>query len=132
MAEPTNKRRRWRLFVVPVCILLALPIAFYLHHSWRGIRVTIQNTGSTILRSVVLHSTDKSYPVGYIAAGDSGEATIYPTRKSHLEIEFTDVDGRSKRVNAGGYFVEGMKGTIRVSIKDGTIDEIEHKTTASD
>lgn len=132
MAEPTNKRRRWRLFVVPVCILLALPIAFYLHYSWRGIRVTIQNTGSTFLRSVVLHTTEKSIIVGNIAAGSSGEATIYPAEKSHLEIEFTDVDGRSKRVNAGGYFAAGMKGTIRVSIKDGAIEEIEHKTTVSD
>jgi hypothetical protein len=54
-------------------------------------------------------------------------AGLYP-----VEIEFTDVDGRSKRENAGGYFSAGMKGTIRVSIKDGAIDEIEHKTTVSD
>jgi len=47
------------------------------------------------------------------------------TGESHLEIQFTDGDGQDKRLDAGGYFEPGYRGTINVSIKDGVIQENE-------
>jgi hypothetical protein len=131
MAEPMRRRRRRWLLVVLICVVMAYSIGNYVYQHLPGIQVTIQNTGSTPLRSVVLYVTGGSYPLGAIAAGGSAEATIRSTGKSHLEIEFADVDGKLKRVNAGGYFSREFRGTIRVSIKDGAIDKIEQKTTIS-
>jgi hypothetical protein len=127
MAEATSKRRRWRLVVMPVGILLVLAISFYIYQTQFGIRVTIQNTGSSKMGSVVLHITAKSYSLGDIAAGGSARVTVHPGGKNHLEIEFTDIDGKPKRLNAGGYFDGYTKGTIRVSINDGVITENEQK-----
>jgi hypothetical protein len=84
------------------------------------------------VRSVVLHVTGRSYPLGDIAAGSSADATVKSTTKSHLEIEFTDSDGNPRRLNAGGYFDSGWQGTIRVSIKDGAIDENDHQVEIGD
>lgn len=85
----------------------------------------LHNAGSTDLSSVVLHVTGRSYPLGDLAPRASAHATVSPTSESHLEIEFADADGKPKRLNAGGYFEPGYRGTIRVSIKDGAIDENE-------
>jgi hypothetical protein len=88
---------------------------------WPGIHVTIQNTGSAPMRSVVLHVTGRSYSLGDIPAGASATATVKATGESGLEIEFTDPNGKVQRLDAGGYFESGYRGTIHVSIKDGTI-----------
>jgi hypothetical protein len=45
-----------------------------------------------------------------------------------LEIEFTDSDGQPQRLDAGGYFEPGYRGTIDISIKDGVIEKNEQKT----
>ena len=90
-----------------------------------GIHVTIQNTGSQPLRSVVLYVTGASYELGDIAPGAAAHTMVHPTGESHLEIEFTDADGQTNRLDAGGYFEPGYRGMIRVSIKDGVIQENE-------
>ena len=131
MAEPMRRRRRRWLLVVLICGVMAYSIGTYIYQHLPGIQVTILNTGSTHLRSVVLYVTGGSYPLGDIAAGGSAEATIRSAGKSHLEIEFTNVDGERKRLDAGGYFSSEFRGTIRVSIKDGAIDKIEQKTTSA-
>jgi len=53
--------------------------------------------------------------------------TVHPTGESHLEIEFTDADGQAKRLDAGGYFEPGYRGTIDISIKDGVIQKNEQQ-----
>jgi len=42
-----------------------------------------------------------------------------------LEVEFKDTAGQTQRLNAGGYFESGYRGSIRVEIKDGQIDKNE-------
>lgn len=69
--------------------------------------------------------TGNSYPLGDIAPGASGKATVESTGESHLEIELIDNDGQSKRLNAGGYFEPGYRGSVEVSIKDGVIEKNE-------
>lgn len=116
-----NKKVRWLLVAIPV-VLIAL-VGVVLFQFRPGIQVTIQNTGSTPMRSVVLHVTGNSYQLGDIPPGESATARVRPTSDSGLEIEFTDTDGKVQRLDAGGYFESGYRGTIRVSIKNGVIDE---------
>ena len=121
----TGKRRRWLLVLIPLAL-----IGLLLFHSLRGGgRVTIRNTGATPIHSVVLHVTGAEYPLGDIASGSSAEATVRPRGKSHLEIEFTDSEGKKQRLNAGGDLESGYRGSIQVSIKDGAVVDIEHKIT---
>ncbi len=121
----TNKRRQFWLIGLLVCILVLLVagLAFVIFRS--GIHVTIQNTGSQPLRSVVLHVTGASYNLGDIAPGNTAGATVHATSESDLEIGFTDADGQINRLDAGGYFESGYKGTIDISIKDGVIQKNE-------
>jgi len=52
---------------------------------------------------------------------------VHTTGESHLEIEFTDPDGPPHRLDAGGYFEPGYRGTIDISIKDGVIEKNEQQ-----
>ena len=119
-----DKRRRWWLIAISALVMVL--VGFVLFVQVRpGIVVTIENTGTTPLKSVVVHVTGASYKLGDIAPGDSANVRVRPKSDSNLEIEFKDADGQAKRLNAGGYFESGYRGTIRVSIKDGTIDKFE-------
>ncbi len=81
--------------------------------------------GRQPLRSVVLFVTGNSYSLGELPSGSTAEATVKCTGDSHLEIEFIDDVGETKRLDAGGFFQPGCRGTIRVSIRDGMIQENE-------
>jgi predicted NAD-dependent protein-ADP-ribosyltransferase YbiA (DUF1768 family) len=72
------------------------------------------------MRSVVLHVTGASYQLGDIPPGASAKARVRSTGESGLEIEFTDPDEKVQQLDAGGYFESGYRGTIHVSIKNGT------------
>ncbi len=65
------------------------------------------------------------YDLGDIAPGESATARVNPTGESELEVEFRDTDDQTHRLNAGGYFESGYRGSIRVEIKDGVIDKNE-------
>jgi hypothetical protein len=118
-----NKRNRWLLVVIPVVLIVLVGVLLFQFRP--GIQVTIQNTGSTPMRSVVLHVTGVSYQLGDIQPGESATARVRPKGESGLEIEFTDSDEKVQRSDAGGYFESGYRGTIHVSIKDGAIEENE-------
>jgi hypothetical protein len=123
---PDQKRPRW-LAGIPICVLLVVLVVLVLFLFRSGIHVSIQNTGSQPLRSVVLFVTGTSYNLGDIPPGATAHATVHPTGESHLEIEFTDADGQAKRLDAGGYFEPGYRGTIDISIRDGVIQKNEQQ-----
>jgi hypothetical protein len=130
MAEQTptpGAKWPWWLVGIPICLVLVGLVMLVLFHFRAGIHVTIQNTGSQPLRSVVLFVTGTSYNLGDIPPGATAHATVHPTGESHLEIEFTDADGQAKRLDAGGYFEPGYRGTIDISIKDGVIQKNEQQ-----
>jgi hypothetical protein len=119
--------RRWWVVAVLASFVLLVGIGlFKLQH---GIWVTIENTGATPIRSVVLHVTGASYALADIAPKSSTEVRVEPRGESHLEIEFTDPNGKPRRLDAGGYFESGYRGTIRLSIKDGAIEKNEQAIT---
>jgi len=122
-----NRKRRWRTACVLICLLFVtmVVLVYFVLFYHPGIHVTLQNTGSQPLRSAVLVVTGNSYNLGDIPPGANAEATVKCTGDSHLEIEFMDEDGQTKRLDAGGFFQSGYRGTIRVSIKDGLIQENE-------
>ena len=117
-----KNKRRWLLLAITVVLLLIAIVAFQLRS---GIQVTVENTGISALKSVVLHVTGASYDLGDIAPGETATARVNPNGESELKVEFKDTDDQTQRLNAGGYFESGYRGTIRVEIKDGVIDKNE-------
>jgi hypothetical protein len=121
----------WWLVGIPICRLLVGLVVFVFLQFRAGIHVTIQNTGSQPLRSVMLNVTGASYSLGDIPPAATAQATLRPTGESHLEIQFTDRDGQTNRLDAGGYFKPGYRGTISIAIKDGVIQTNEHEIRLS-
>ena len=117
----------WWWVGIPICLLLVVLVVLVAFLFRSGIHVTIKNTGSQPLRSVVLHVTGASYTLGDIPPGASAQATVHATGESHLEIEFTDPDGQPQRLDAGGYFEASYRGKINISIKDGVIEKNEQQ-----
>jgi hypothetical protein len=121
-----NKNKRgWLLLAISVVFLLVAVVAFQLRS---GIQVTVENTGTSPLKSVELYVTGRSYELGDIAPEESATARVNPIGESELEVEFKDTDGQTQRLNAGGYFESGYRGSIQVEIKDGQIDKFEDNT----
>lgn len=119
MTKRANKKR-WPLAIVMVAICL---VTLYAYRFRSGIEVTIHNKEAVPLRSVVLHVTGKSYPLGTIAAGDSALVAVNPVSESSLKIDFTQSDGKNNSLDADVYFEANYRGTMRISIRDGKIDE---------
>lgn len=67
------------------------------------------------MRSVVLYVTGNSHTIGDIPIGECRTTIVEPTADSNLEIEFTDDELGKVRVNAGGYFEPGYRGTVWAS-----------------
>lgn len=120
-----QKHRKWLFIGLATTVLLASCFIFLPFRA--GVRVTIQNIGDQSLRSVVLHVTGGEFLLGDIAPGSVGTAKVRTTGESGLEIEFTDGKGQPQRLNLGGYFEPGYRGTIRVAIKDGVIASNEQR-----
>jgi len=119
------RRTKWRWVLIPTCSMLAaLPLmAYFLFIQKPGIRVTVRNAEKQPLRSVTLYVTGNTYSLGEIPPNGIAHATVKCKGESHLEIEFRDTEDNPKRLIAGGYFEPGYRGTIRLSIKDGEIQD---------
>lgn len=120
-------KRRLQLAGGLICLffIAASTAAYFLLFYHPGIDVTVDNTGRMPIRSLVLVVTGNRYALGDIPPGGSAQATVQCTGDSHLEIEMHDAHGRPMRLDAGGFFQSGYRGTIRLSIKDGEIDRNE-------
>lgn len=121
----SKNNRRWWLLALSVVFLLIAIAAFQLRS---GIQVTVENSGTSPLNSVVLHVTGSSYDLGDIVPGESATARVSPTGESELEVEFKDIDGQIQNLNVGGYFESGYRGSIKIEIKDGQIEKFDDNT----
>ena len=126
MPEP-KRRKSWKLAIVSVLVAGLAGLAVFQFRS--GVRITVENAGTTPLKSVVLYVTGASYALGDIAVGRSATMRVKPTGESHLEIELTDSDGKTQRLDAGGYFEPGYRGSMQVEIEDGQISKAEENIT---
>src|SRR5262249_9370284 len=112
------KKRGWVSCLIFAAIaLLVLSLCSKLRS---GVEVSIVNTG-TAMRSVVLHVTGRSYPVGDILPGKTTVARVQPTSESHLEIEFTDAQGEKQLLKVDVYIEPGYRGAMSVVIQDAKV-----------
>lgn len=72
---PDRKNRLW-LIAIPVALLIVAGVAAVLVLFRPGIQVTVENTGSTPLKSVVLQVTGASFALGDITPGATATARV--------------------------------------------------------
>lgn len=119
--------KRKRLLVVAGLLVMLASAGLFIALSRQGIRVTIINSGPDPLTNVVVHVTGNQHAIGNLAAGESRTVRVLPTSESHAEVSFVDHRGQHQRLNAGGYFENGLyRGTIEVEIERGAIKRNEH------
>jgi hypothetical protein len=126
-------RRSLLVTGIALSLILVTVLGAWAYHAYcpGGIQATVTNTGDTDARDVCILVTNGSYPLGDLAPGQSKTVCFHPSGKSHLELELTTEQGRRVRLNAGGYFTSGATGTIKVSVKNGTIEHVEHDVKTS-
>jgi hypothetical protein len=90
-----------------------------------GVRVQVTNHGPESLRDVVIHVTGASYVLGEVPPAGSRRIGVHPRSESHVEIEFTDGQGKRVRLNAGGYFEPGDRGDVLIDLRNGQVESVQ-------
>ncbi|HQR09046.1 MAG TPA: hypothetical protein PLN21_19645 [Gemmatales bacterium] len=105
-------------------VLASVTIACVVVFAWmqtRGVWVTVINRGSDPITDVVVYVTGSQHSIGDLAKGESKTVRVLPKSESHVELGFLDHLGQPRRINAGGYFENGYRGTIEVELENNTI-----------
>ncbi len=118
-----------------VPILVAAPLLFIgvigSHVFTPGVHVTVRNTGQEFMQDVTVHVTGRVYSFGDLPPASFRTRKVSPTSESHVEVEFTDEQGKRVRLVAGGYFEPGYRGQIDIEIKDGKVGAIQDEVRIS-
>ncbi|WP_020654294.1 hypothetical protein [Massilia niastensis] len=77
-----------------------------------GVTFVARNVGTEPMRSVVVHVTGRSYPIGDLAPGASKSVRVSPTSESNIELS----QSGHARLTVGGYFEKGYRGTISADV----------------
>lgn len=92
----------------------------------RGVRVTVENVGSTALTDLVVKVTGATYDVGELGPGASETVRVLPTGESHVELTWKDAEGRACYGRVDCYFEgSGYKGTVAVELDGAAVKKAE-------
>jgi len=117
-------KKRLGPFIIALVLLAAIALPCAALFAWfqtRGIRVTVIDSGPNPITSVIVHVTGNQHRIGDLAVGESRAVRVLPTSESHVELAFVDYLGQAQRLNAGGYFENGYRGTIEVELEHDSI-----------
>ena len=125
---------RGKLRSSTVCMAAAVITALLFHHlaarpRRAGIEVTIQNTGSTTLHSILIRVTGARYYVGDLAPGKVANVTVRPTGESELDVELKGELGEAQLIKAGGYFEPGDTGRIDLKLNSCQLESCTDNTS---
>jgi hypothetical protein len=110
-------------FWIAIAVLVAASVGFYFLN--RGIRVGVRNSDTRTLRSVVVHVTGNSYPIGDLPPGEARSVRVKAKGESHVEISFQDEAGKPRTLVAGCYFESGYRGTVKAEIDSEKVRKVE-------
>lgn len=89
------------------------------------VEVTIVNVGTTPLRSVTVHVTGNSYPIGDIAPGAGKTVRVAAKGESHVELQH---DGSPDRLVVDCYFEPGYRGKITAEVTATQVIHVDNET----
>ena len=108
--------RKWFLVLGGILALALVVTLVVLVVVYRPrIIVKVENVGPESLHAVVVHVTGNSYLLGDILPGGQTSVEVHSSGESHVEIEFADQEGTTKRLKAEAYFEGyGYEGTVAI------------------
>jgi hypothetical protein len=121
---------RYRVHIIVAAALLFAGVIGYIVFA-PGVHVTVRNTGQEAMRDVTVQVTGRAYSLGDLAPGGSRTRQVSPTSESHVEVEFTDEQGKRVRLAAGGYCEPGYRGQIDIEIRDGKVVAVKDEVRIS-
>jgi len=122
----------WRVPRRAVFFALATFIIVGAVFAWlasRRLTATVVNLDTATLRGVIIHVTGRSYEIGDLASGKPATVDIQPTSESHIEVEFLDPDGTTRRLIADCYFEPGYKGDVLIKLNRERVVQVVDSTT---
>jgi hypothetical protein len=112
-----TKKRFWLIFAVTVAVACLAGIMWVIRQD-TGLKTTLSYRGTQPISSLRLYvtgsATERSYLVGDLSPNQEASVLVRPITESHLEIEFVNSDGTWKRINAGGYYEQGYRGSCTI------------------
>ncbi len=129
MGRPSGLRFAWLLPLV-ILALVAVVWRTVLRQTNPGVHVTVINHGPQALHTVALQVTGRAHVLGDIPPGQSRTRKVLPTGQSHIEVEFTDEQGKRVRLDAGGDLDDSSRGTVEIGLRDGRIESATAQITS--
>jgi hypothetical protein len=110
-------------WLLPAAVLAvtAVAVGVTLTRTRPGVHVTVVNHGPQLLPTVVLAVTGRVHSLGDLGPGEATTRKVLPTGESDLQIEYTDDQGRRRRLKVDCYIESGYRGAMRVEFRDGRI-----------
>ncbi len=112
-----------------VAALLTLYISGIVVRERYGLRVTVRNQGSGILRDVGLKVQERGgkYPLGDIRPGDQKRLFVQPVTESHIDVEFVGADNVVHSETIVGYAEAGYCGSVTVTMRTAARSEVNSR-----
>lgn len=105
-------------------IACAAALVWYYKSDQQELIVSVQNVGLDRIRQLTIIVSGRTYSIGDVPPGDTVSVAVEPRGESHLEVEFVSIDDNVRRLNLGGYFESGYRGSIKVKVNsDGLVDQ---------
>ncbi len=117
--------RRRRVLLLVAIAVIGVVYGFIWYTRPRS-TVVLRNAGPNVLRAVMIHIGDRSYPVGDVRVKESASAKVHLGGKSRIGIAFTDPAGQGKQLAVDVFTAEGQANTVTVTVKDDQVDRIEN------
>lgn len=92
----------------------------------RGVTLHLENGDSVSLDSVVVFTSGHQYFLGSLAPGERRSVVVRATGESRFEIEHGR--GQRKRINLGGYFESGYRGSYFARVRRDSVLAIADST----
>lgn len=122
---------RHRFTVLGLLIAIAL-VGLCVSVLSTGVQVTVTNLGPDPSSDAVVHVTGNAHPIGRLDVGASRTVRVRPRGESHVEIGFTDPQGKRSRLVVDCYFeTNHYRGAIAVEIESGAIRRVDDRVRSS-
>jgi hypothetical protein len=128
VARVPRFRLLFESLLIVACAALAVGMGRYI---WLrvnpGVSITLQNVGMASLDNVVVHLVDRAYPCGNIAPDGAVTVSVRSRSATGVEVEFADISGVRKRLNARGYLEPAIayRGEMLIRLNSERIVEVQ-------
>ena len=116
-----NKKLRLTIVAISIGLIMIIVAVWILKD---GVTVVIRNVGDDSMKSVIVHVTGNSYPIGDIDAGATKTVKVVTTGESDIVIEH----GNQGKLVVGAYFESSYRGKISIVVTSDHVVNVKNET----